>query len=121
VLKLWAFSDSALWLALGAFAMQFSVQGAWGVIPVHLNELSPDSVRGTLPGLTYQIGNFISSIVPWLLALLAEQNGKQYGFTMAVFIAAVVIVLIAITAFGPEAKDAHFGDAPLKAAPVANS
>ncbi|HEY8011169.1 MAG TPA: MFS transporter [Rudaea sp.] len=121
VLKLWAFSDSALWLALGAFAMQFSVQGAWGVIPVHLNELSPDSVRGTLPGLTYQIGNFISSIVPWLLALLAEHNGKQYGFTMAVFIAAVVIVLIAITAFGPEAKGVRFGDAPLKGAPAANS
>ncbi len=120
-LKLWAFSDSAFWLALGAFAMQFSVQGSWGVIPVHLNELSPDAVRGTLPGLTYQIGNFISSIVPWLLALLAEHNGKQYGFTMAVFIAAVVVVLIAVTAFGPEAKDVRFGDAPLNAAPVANS
>jgi SHS family lactate transporter-like MFS transporter len=114
-LKLWAFSDTALWLAVGAFAMQFSVQGAWGVIPVHLNELSPDAVRGTLPGLTYQIGNFISSIVPWLLALLAEHNGKQYGFTMAVFIAGVVIVLIAVTAFGPEAKGQRFGEAPARA------
>ena len=112
VLKLWAFSDTALWLAVGAFAMQFSVQGSWGVIPVHLNELSPDAVRGTLPGLSYQIGNFISSVVPWLLAMLAERNDKQYGFTMAVFIAGVVVVLCAVTAFGPEAKDKRFGETP---------
>ena len=70
-------------LGLGAFWLQVMVQGAWGVVPVHLNELSPDAVRATMPGLTYQIGNFISAGVPWLLTTMAEANNKQYGLTMA--------------------------------------
>ena len=62
VAGLWAFSATAAMLALGAFLMQFFVQGAWGVIPAHLNELSPPGVRGTFPGTVYQLGNFIASI-----------------------------------------------------------
>ena len=61
VLALWAFAASAVWLAIGAFLMQVMVQGAWGVIPVHLNELSPDDSRGTFPGFVYQLGNLIAS------------------------------------------------------------
>ncbi len=49
VIPLWAFSEQPLWIAVGAFLIQFAVQGAWGVVPVHLNELSPDEVRGTFP------------------------------------------------------------------------
>jgi SHS family lactate transporter-like MFS transporter len=109
VLKLWAFSDQAILLGMGAFAVQFMVQGAWGVVPVHLNELSPDVVRATLPGLTYQIGNLISATTPWFLTLLAEQNGKQYGLVMAIFIAGVAIALAAVTWLGPEAKGRKFG------------
>ena len=62
VLPLWAFAASVVWLAVGAFMMQVMVQGAWGVIPVHLNELSPDEARGTFPGFVYQLGNLIASV-----------------------------------------------------------
>ncbi len=107
----WAFSSAPIMLGLGAFWLQVMVQGAWGVVPVHLNELSPDAVRATLPGLTYQIGNFISASVPWLLTILAEANNKQYGLTMAEFIAGVAILLVIVTALGPEAKGQKFGAA----------
>jgi|SRR5579863_2408328 len=109
ILKLWAFSDAALLLGIGAFSVQFMVQGAWGVVPVHLNELSPDVVRATLPGLTYQIGNLISSLTPWFLTLLAEQNNRQYGLVMSIFIAGVAIALAVVTSLGPEAKGKRFG------------
>jgi len=111
VLKLWAFSNEPWMLGLGAFWLQVMVQGAWGVVPVHLNELSPDAVRATMPGLTYQIGNFISAGVPWVLTTLAEANHKQYGLTMATFIAGVAVVLAIVTALGPEAKGQRFGAA----------
>ena len=111
ILKLWAFSSEPVMLGLGVFWLQVMVQGAWGVVPVHLNELSPDAVRATMPGLTYQIGNFISAGVPWLLTTWAEHNDKQYGLTMAIFIAAVAVVLALVTALGPEAKGQKFGSA----------
>ena len=111
ILKLWAFSSEPVLLGMGAFWLQVMVQGAWGVVPVHLNELSPDAVRATMPGLTYQIGNFISAGVPWMLTTLAEANNKQYGLTMAVFIAGVAILLAVVTALGPEAKGLRFGAA----------
>ncbi len=60
VIPLWAYSHTVPMLALGGFLMQFMVQGAWGVIPAHLNELSPAAVRGTLPGFAYQLGNLLS-------------------------------------------------------------
>jgi SHS family lactate transporter-like MFS transporter len=94
---------------MGAFAMQFAVQGAWGIVPVHLNELSPDPVRATLPGFTYQIGNLISSPAIWVLPYLAEHNDKQYGWTMAIFIGSVAVLLALVTMFGPEAKGRRFG------------
>jgi SHS family lactate transporter-like MFS transporter len=105
----WAFSSTPLMLGLGAFWLQVMVQGAWGVVPVHLNELSPDAVRATLPGLTYQIGNFISASVPFLLTAWAEANDKQYGKTMAEFIGIVAVLLVIVTALGPEAKGQKFG------------
>jgi SHS family lactate transporter-like MFS transporter len=111
VLKLWAFSSTPVLLGVGAFAIQFAVQGAWGIVPVHLNELSPDAVRATLPGFTYQIGNLISSPAIWVLPYLAERNGKQYGLTMAIFIGVVAVALALITALGPEAKGRRFGAA----------
>jgi SHS family lactate transporter-like MFS transporter len=115
ILKLWAFSTEPLLLGMGAFWLQVMVQGAWGVVPVHLNELSPDAVRATMPGLTYQIGNFISAGVPWVLTTLAEANNKQYGLTMAVFIAVVAVLLAIVTALGPEAKGQKFGAAAVAA------
>jgi SHS family lactate transporter-like MFS transporter len=111
-LKLWAFSSTPILLGFGAFAMQFAVQGAWGIVPVHLNELSPDAVRATLPGFTYQIGNLISSPAIWVLPYLAEHNDKQYGLTMAIFIGSVAILLALVTMLGPEAKGQRFGVIP---------
>ena len=77
VLPLWAFAASAVWLAIGAFLMQVMVQGAWGVIPVHLNELSPDDSRGTFPGFVYQLGNLIASFNATLQAGIAAHYGGQ--------------------------------------------
>jgi SHS family lactate transporter-like MFS transporter len=104
----WAYTNTVATLALGAFLMQFMVQGAWGIVPVHLNELSPNAVRAMLPGLVYQLGNFISALTPTLLSHWAEANNKNYGQTMAIFIACVAILLALVTAVGPEAKDKQF-------------
>ena len=104
VVPLWAFSMSPMWLAIGAFVMQFLVQGAWGVIPVHLNELSPPDVRGTFPGFTYQLGNLFAAANATIQADLAERWGGNYAQALAVVILIVAIAVFSITAFGPEAK-----------------
>ena len=82
VLPLWAFAASAVWLAIGAFLMQVMVQGAWGVIPVHLNELSPDDLRG-VPGFVYQLGNLIASFNATLQAGIAAHYGGNYALALA--------------------------------------
>ena len=76
IIPLWAYSHTVPMLALGGFLMQFMVQGAWGVVPAHLNELSPPAVRGTFPGFAYQLGNLFSSRNGVLQAKFAEQ---RYG------------------------------------------
>ena len=83
VLPLWAFAATGVWLAVGAFLMQVTVQGAWGVIPVHLNELSPDHARATFPGFVYQLGNLIASINATLQAAIASHYGGDYAFALA--------------------------------------
>jgi MFS transporter, SHS family, lactate transporter len=95
VLPLWAFSSGPLLLALGAFLMQISVQGAWGVIPVHLNEISPDEIRATFPGLVYQLGNLFASVNATLQASFAATHDNNYGLAMAT-VAGTVAVLIAV-------------------------
>jgi MFS transporter, SHS family, lactate transporter len=95
VLPLWAFSSGPLLLALGAFLMQISVQGAWGVIPVHLNEISPDEIRATFPGLVYQLGNLFASVNATLQTSFAETHDNNYGMAMAT-VAGTVAVLIAV-------------------------
>jgi SHS family lactate transporter-like MFS transporter len=109
VLPLWAFATSAIWLAVGAFLMQVMVQGAWGVIPVHLNELSPDEARGTFPGFTYQIGNLIASVNATLQAGIAVHYGNDYAFALALVAGIVAVAIIILTAFGVEAKGIAFG------------
>jgi SHS family lactate transporter-like MFS transporter len=93
-------------LAVGAFFLQFAVQGAWGVVPAHLNELSPAAVRGILPGLSYQIGNLIASRNAILQTALAERHGGDYGYALACFVAVGAVALAGLAWFGPEAKDA---------------
>ena len=111
VLPVWAFSTSIIWLAVGAFLMQVMVQGAWGVIPVHLNELSPDEARGTFPGFVYQLGNLIASVNATLQASIATYTGGNYGLALAVVAGTVAIVIAVLTRFGVEAKGVVFGRA----------
>src|SRR6184192_2122771 len=106
-IPLWAFAPSVLVLVVGAFVMQFFVQGAWGVIPAHINELSPDPVRGFLPGFAYQCGVAIASKLPHVQALFAV--GSSYARSMA-FSAATVFALGAIVALlGRERRGVVFG------------
>jgi SHS family lactate transporter-like MFS transporter len=97
VIPLWAYGHSSGVLALGGFLMQFMVQGAWGVIPAHLNELSPGSVRGTLPGFAYQLGNLFSSRNAVIQAKMVERRfGGRYPPVLAwtvLFIASLVAVV----------------------------
>jgi MFS transporter, SHS family, lactate transporter len=109
VLPLWAFASSIIWLAAGAFLMQVMVQGAWGVIPVHLNELSPDNARGTFPGFVYQLGNLIASINAPLQAWVAAQNGGDYALALAAVAGTVAVVIAILTALGTECKGVAFG------------
>jgi SHS family lactate transporter-like MFS transporter len=109
VLPLWAFSTSAVWLAVGAFLMQVMVQGAWGVIPVHLNELSPADARGTFPGVTYQIGNLIASVNATLQAGIAVHYNNDYAFALALVAGIVAVVIVILAAIGVEAKGVAFG------------
>ncbi|SHN85244.1 MFS transporter [Bradyrhizobium erythrophlei] len=116
VIPLWAFSDSPALLAVGAFLMQFTVQGAWGVIPVHLNELSPENARGTFPGFVYQLGNLLASINATLQAGIASHFGGNYGLALAAVAGLVAIVIAVLTAVGTEAKGIAFTKAKAVAA-----
>ncbi|MGA2494795.1 MAG: MFS transporter [Roseiarcus sp.] len=103
-LPLWAFSTTPAMLAAGAFVMQIAVQGAWGVVPAHLNELSPGAVRATLPAFVYQAGNFLASYNGPFQAKLAEANGGNYAYALALVAGVVAIALIAIIRFSPEKR-----------------
>jgi MFS transporter, SHS family, lactate transporter len=103
VIPLWAYSHGVLLLALGGFLMQFMVQGAWGVIPAHLNELSPASVRGTLPGLAYQLGNLLSSRNAVIQARLVETRfGGRYPPVLAWTVLVIASLVAIVTAAGEE-------------------
>jgi len=108
VIPLWAFAQSIVWLAVGAFLMQFMVQGAWGVIPVHLNELSPSNARGTFPGFVYQLGNLIASVNAPLQAGIAAHFGGNYALALAGVAGSVAIVIAVLTALGREARGIDF-------------
>jgi SHS family lactate transporter-like MFS transporter len=94
-IPLWAYSHSVPLLALGGFVMQFMVQGAWGVIPAHLNELSPAAVRGTFPGLAYQLGNLAASGNAVIQAKLVEQ---RYAGSYAPVFAWTVLIIATLVA-----------------------
>ncbi|HTS28090.1 MAG TPA: MFS transporter [Bryobacteraceae bacterium] len=108
VVPLWAFAPSVPLLFAGGFLMQFFVQGSWGVVPAHLSELSPDSVRGFLPGFGYQVGVFLSSYVSVFEALLARRT--SYAAAMAGTAAAVFILAAVANALGPERHAVKFGE-----------
>ena len=102
VIPLWAFGVSLSSLALGAFLMQMGVQGAWGIIPAHLNELSPDAVRGLVPGLAYQLGILIASPTNSIEYLLRDRFG--YEWALASFEIATIVLLAFTLALGTERR-----------------
>jgi SHS family lactate transporter-like MFS transporter len=108
VLPLWGLTSDVLWLCVGAFLMQVCVQGAWGVIPVHLNELSPPEARGTFPGTVYQLGNLIASVNIYIQADIAESHGNDYALPMMLVVGIVAVVIALMTGFGIEAKGVAF-------------
>ena len=108
MIPLWAFGGSVVVLGIGVFLLQVMVQGAWGIVPVHLNELSPDGVRGTLPGFAYQGGNLLAAFTAPFLAWMATHLGGDFATAMAAFIAAVALLLALLSWLGPEARGRHF-------------
>jgi SHS family lactate transporter-like MFS transporter len=109
VLPLWVLPSDPLWLGLGAFLMQFCVQGAWGVIPAHLNELSPAEIRGTFPGFTYQIGNLLAAGNATIQASIAERLGGDYRWPLMATAAIVAVVIAVMVGLGREARDVQMG------------
>jgi SHS family lactate transporter-like MFS transporter len=108
VIPIWAYAPTISVLVAGAFIMQFMVQGAWGVIPAHITELSPDSVRGFLPGFAYQVGVMLASSVTYIEAVIAERI--TYATSMSI-IAVTVFAGGAIAAwFGRERRGTVFGE-----------
>ena len=105
VIPLWAFSQGPVLLAAGAFTMQVMVQGCWGLVPAHLNELSPADARGTFPGVVYQLGNFFASFLPVLQGMLAISLGT-YALALTAVCAPAAVMLAFFASVGAEAKDA---------------
>ena len=106
MIPLWAFSSTAPMFALGGFAMQFMVQGAWGIVPAHLNELSPASVRAILPGFAYQLGNLVMAKMAPFQAGMAEARGNDYASVLSWTVGTVAVTLAVVALLGREAKDA---------------
>ncbi len=115
VLPLWGLAADPVWLAVGAFLMQIAVQGAWGVIPVHLNELSPAAARGTFPGTVYQLGNLIASYNATIQAGMAESHGNNYALPMMLVVGIVAAAIALLTGFGVEAQGVAFRRAEAEA------
>jgi SHS family lactate transporter-like MFS transporter len=109
----WIFAPGTALLIAGGFLMQFMVQGAWGVVPVHLNEISPTDFRGTFPGLAYQLGNFSAAYAAQQQAWLAErfrtaEGTPNYALTMALVECVVFLAIIVLAAIGREERGKEF-------------
>jgi SHS family lactate transporter-like MFS transporter len=103
-LPFWAFASTPLILGAGAFFMQIAVQGAWGVIPAHLNELSPPEIRATFPGVVYQLGNLLAAVNLNLQLVIAEAHGNNFGLAMAIVVGCVALLIALMVLFGPEKR-----------------
>ena len=112
-IPLWAFPPGFALLVVGGFAMQFMVQGAWGIVPVHLNELSPGALRGTFPGVAYQLGNLFAANTAVIEARLADHfrdasGHPDYAKALALFTLVIFLVLILLAAIGREERGKEF-------------
>lgn len=112
VLPFWAYSTTPVALAIAAFAMQFMVQGAWGVVPAHLNELSPGGIRATFPGVVYQLGNLLASYCSTLQSRIAEAypsgGHPNFAFALTLVCGVVAAALVLLALLGPERRDVRF-------------
>jgi SHS family lactate transporter-like MFS transporter len=113
LIPFWAFSPGLSMLVLGGFAMQFMVQGAWGIVPVHLNELSPERLRGTFPGFAYQLGNLLAANTAVVEANLADHfrdatGQADYAKALALFAFVIFLALIVLAAIGREERGKEF-------------
>ena len=113
----WILPEGERSLSVTGFFMQFFIQGAWGVIPIHLNELSPPAFRSSFPGLTYQLGNMISSPSAQIVNAISESHFvtsksglrvEAYGPTMGIATAIIALGIAVTTAFGPEKRGREF-------------
>jgi MFS transporter, SHS family, lactate transporter len=111
-LHFWAYGTSAVALAAAAIVMQIMVQGAWSVVPAHLNELSPSGLRATFPGVVYQLGNLLSSSNATLQAVVAVHHGSEahpdYAFALAVVCGIIAPSLAVLALLGPERRGVSF-------------
>jgi SHS family lactate transporter-like MFS transporter len=113
LIPVWVFSPNLYLLVIGGFAMQFMVQGAWGIVPVHLNELSPAELRGTFPGFAYQLGNLLAANTAVVEARLADHfrdaaGQADYAKALALFALIIFFALIIIAAIGREERGKEF-------------
>jgi len=106
MIPFWALPTKLWMLMAGAFALQFMVQGAWGIIPAHISELSPPGIRGFMPGFAYQVGNLIAACI----AILQTRSAKHFGYGKTLALSAVVIFAIAaiVTSLGRERRAVTF-------------
>jgi len=107
LIPMWVFAPNLPLILAGGFLMQFMVQGAWGVIPAHINELSPDALRGFFPGLAYQLGVLIASESAYIEAVMA--HSMSYGRAMGLFALVVLIAGSVVVWLGPEEHRVEFG------------
>ena len=113
LIPVWVFAPGTALLIIGGFLMQFMVQGAWGIVPVHLNELSPGALRGTFPGVAYQLGNLFAANTAVIEARLADHfrdasGHPDYAKALALFTLVIFLVLILLAAIGREERGKEF-------------
>jgi MFS transporter, SHS family, lactate transporter len=115
VIPFWISAHSMVMIVVGVFLMQFFVQGAWGVVPAHINELSPGQYRGFFPGFAYQLGILCAASIPYVESTL----GEKFGYTRAMggMMAVVFTLAVVVMYFGPEARGISFRKAPIGAVP----
>jgi MFS transporter, SHS family, lactate transporter len=106
VVPFWIAGHSPIRILIGVFLMQFFVQGAWGVIPAHINELSPNHLRGFFPGFAYQLGVMFAASIPYVESALGERF--TYTQSMGGLVTVVFVVAFVVTVLGPEAKGVSF-------------
>ena len=109
VIWFWSHGSTPLMLAIGAFLMQVCVQGAWGVVPAHLNELAPAAARGTFAGTCYQLGNLIAAVNNPLQSKIAESTGGNYSLALAIVATGAALLIATMAWLGPEAQNVDMG------------